>query len=149
MSLKAKIQEEMKAAMKAKDKGRLTALKSIKAKIQLAETAEGGSEGLTEEQELKLLTKEAKQRRDSAKVYQEAGRDDLAETELVELAVIEGFLPKQLTDEELEAAVKEIISQTGATSAKEMGKVMGAASKQLAGKADNKKVAALVRSLLS
>lgn len=148
MSLKAKIQEEMKLAMKAKNKARLTALKSIKAKIQLAETASGSTEELTEEQEMKLLMKEAKQRKDSADVYKEAGRDDLAEAELVELEVIEGFLPKQMSEEEIEQEVKKVIDQTGASSMKDMGKVMGMASKALAGKADNKIVSGIVKKLL-
>ncbi|MEH0156931.1 GatB/YqeY domain-containing protein [Limibacter armeniacum] len=149
MSLKARIQEEMKTAMKAKDKDTLTALKSIKAKIQLAETASGASEELTEAEEFQLLMKEAKQRKDSAQVYQDAGREELAEVELKELAVIEKFLPQQMSDEEISNAVSEIIAKTGATSIKDMGKVMGMASKELAGKADNKKVADFVKKLLN
>ena len=149
MSLKAKIQEEMKVAMKAKDKTTLTALKSIKAKIQLAETADGKQGELSEEEEVKLLTKEAKQRKDAAVIYQEAGREELAATELAELAVIERFLPKQLTEEELNAAIAEIVTSVGASSPKDMGKVMGVASKQLAGKADGKAVANAVKAALN
>ncbi len=135
--------------MKAKDQTSLRALRAIKAAILLAETSEGqnGAE-LTAEEELKLLTKQAKQRRDSYQQFTDNNREDLASIEAAELAVIEQYLPKQLSPEELEATVKEIIAKTGATSMKDMGKVMGMASKQLAGKADGKAISILVKQFL-
>lgn len=135
--------------MKAKDQASLRALRAIKAAILLAETSEGrnGAE-LTAEEELKLLTKQAKQRRDSYQQFADNNREDLASIEAAELTVIEQYLPKQLSPEELEATVKEIIAKTGATSMKDMGKVMGMASKQLAGKADGKAISILVKQLL-
>ncbi|AZQ62896.1 GatB/YqeY domain-containing protein [Flammeovirga pectinis] len=149
MSLKDKVQEAMKVAMKSKDKVTLGTLKQLKAKIQLAETAQGKGTVLTTEEELKLLTKEAKQRRDSADIYKESGRTDLLDIELGELAVIETYLPKQLSEEEVEAQVKELIAQVGATSPKDMGKVMGAAGKKFAGVADMKVVSAKVKQALT
>ncbi|MBD0400438.1 GatB/YqeY domain-containing protein [Flammeovirga sp. EKP202] len=148
MSLKAKVQEAMKTAMKNKDKATLGTLKQLKAKIQLAETAQGKDAVLTTEEELKLLMKEAKQRKESAETYQSSGREDLAEIELVELAVIESYLPKQMSDEEISAGVKELIAEVGATSPKDMGKVMGAAGKKFAGVADMKVVSAKVKEAL-
>ncbi|WP_109616565.1 GatB/YqeY domain-containing protein [Sediminitomix flava] len=148
MSLKAKVQEGMKTAMKAKQKDVLSALKQIKAEIQKLETAGGVVGEITEEQEMKLLVKMAKQRKDTATTYQESGREDLAAVELKELEVIEEFLPKQMSEEEVAAEIKAIIEETGASSMKDMGKVMGLASKKLAGKADNKKVSDLVKQLL-
>ncbi|WP_044205084.1 GatB/YqeY domain-containing protein [Flammeovirga sp. OC4] len=148
MSLKAKVQEAMKTAMKNKDKATLGTLKQLKAKIQLAETAQGKDAVLTTEEELKLLMKEAKQRKESAETYQSSGREDLAEVELVELAVIESYLPKQMSDEEISAGVKELIAEVGATSPKDMGKVMGAAGKKFAGVADMKVVSAKVKEAL-
>lgn len=149
MSLKQNVEAAMKIAMKAKEKEKLTALRSIKAMILLAETEKGQEGGLSEEAEMKLLAKAAKQRRESAQVYQENGREDLSEKEIQELAVIEEFLPKQLTDQELLASIQEIIAQVGATSPKDMGKVMGAATKKLAGKADSKKVSQIVKDILN
>ncbi|MBB6459840.1 GatB/YqeY domain-containing protein [Flammeovirga kamogawensis] len=149
MSLKDKVQEAMKVAMKSKDKVTLGTLKQLKAKIQLAETAQGKGTVLTTEEELKLLTKEAKQRRDSADIYKESGRTDLLDIELGELAVIEAYLPKQLSEDEVEAQVKELIAQVGATSPKDMGKVMGAAGKKFAGVADMKVVSAKVKQALT
>jgi len=149
MSLKVQVEADMKTAMKAKDKDTLTALRAIKSAILLAETEEGAKGELTEAQEIKILTKAVKQRKDSAETYQNGGRAELAEKELFELSVIEKFLPKQLSDEEVTAKVKEIIAKVGATSMKDMGKVMGLVSKELAGKADNKKVSAIVKSSLS
>ena len=150
MSLKEKVEAEMKNAMKAKDKQSLQALRGIKSMILLAETEKGKTEGgLSKEAELQLLGKAAKQRRESAEIYQKEGREDLATVELAELKVIEQFLPEQLSDEEISAAIQEIIKQTGASSMKDMGKVMGMAQKKFAGKADNKKVAGLVKALLS
>jgi len=149
MSLKDQIQDEMKAAMRAKDKVALQALRAIKSQILLAETAEGRADGpLSDAEEMKLLAKQAKQRRDSAAQYRDNGRADLAEVEEAELAVIEKFLPKSLSPEELEAEVKAIIAEVGATSKKDMGKVMGAATKKLAGRADGKAISSLVRELL-
>ncbi|KXX72115.1 GatB/YqeY domain-containing protein [Flammeovirga sp. SJP92] len=148
MSLKAKVQEAMKTAMKNKDKATLGTLKQLKAKIQLAETAQGKEYVLTTEEELKLLMKEAKQRKESAETYQSSGREDLAEIELAELAVIETYLPKQMSDEEIVAGVKELIAEVGASSPKDMGKVMGAAGKKFAGVADMKVVSAKVKEAL-
>lgn len=149
MALKQKVEGEIKSAMIAKDKVRLTALRAIKSMILLEETKGGFSGELNEEDEMKLLTKAAKQRRDSADIYQQQNRPDLLEVELAELAVIQEFLPKALTDDELTLAIQEIINVTGAVSAKEMGKVIGAANKQLAGKADGKAIADKVKSLLN
>ncbi|WP_111669258.1 GatB/YqeY domain-containing protein [Algoriphagus litoralis] len=149
MALKQKIEGEIKSAMIAKDKVRLTALRAIKSMILLEETKGGFSGELSEDEEMKLLTKAAKQRKDSADIYQQQNRPDLLEVELAELAVIQEFLPKALTDEELTLAIQEIINVTGATSAKEMGKVIGAANKQLAGKAEGKAIADKVKSLLN
>ncbi|MFN5331142.1 MAG: GatB/YqeY domain-containing protein [Bacteroidota bacterium] len=149
MALKQKIDAEIKSAMIAKDKARLTALRAIKSLILLEETKEGFSGELSSEEELKLLTKAAKQRKDSADIYEKQGRKDLLEVELAELAVIQEFLPKAFSAEELEAAVKEIISRCGATGPKDMGKVMGIASKELAGKADGKAIADQVKHLLA
>ena len=149
MSLKTKIEGEIKQAMLAKNKERLTALRSIKSMILLAETEKGAKLELTEDAEIALLTKAAKQRKDSLAIYETQNRADLAAVEKLELEVIEEFLPKQLSEAEITAIIKEIIGSTGATSVKEMGKVMGAASKALAGKADNKLVADIIKSLLS
>lgn len=149
MSLKTKIEAEIKQAMLNKQKERLTPLRAIKSLILLAETEKGGGEGLSEETEVKLLTKAAKQRKDSLEIYKEQGREDLAEKEQSELTVIEEFLPKQLSDEELESALKAIISEVGAEGPKDMGKVMGAATKKLAGTADGKAISAKVKELLN
>lgn len=149
MALKQKIDAEIKSAMIAKDKARLTALRAIKSLILLEETKEGFSGELSSEEELKLLTKAAKQRKDSADIYEKQGRKDLLDVELAELAVIQEFLPKAFSAEELEAAVKEIISRCGAAGPKDMGKVMGIASKELAGKADGKAIADQVKHLLA
>jgi len=148
MSLKQSIESEIKKAMLAKDKDRLRALRSIKSLIMLEET-KGGEKGMTEEEELKLLTKAAKQRKDSLEIYQQQNREDLAATEQSELEIINEFLPKQLSEEELEAVLKEIISQVGAEGPKDMGKVMGAATKKLAGKADGKLISQKVKQLLA
>jgi len=149
MSLKNKIDQDIKAAMKAKDQAALRALRSIKSAILLAETAEGHSGPLTETEELKLLTRQAKQRKDSIEQFTQNGRDDLAQKEAEELEIISRYLPKQMTPEELEAALRPIIEQTGATSMRDMGKVMGIATKQLAGKADGKTISQVVRKLLA
>ncbi|MFY8005469.1 MAG: GatB/YqeY domain-containing protein, partial [Chitinophagaceae bacterium] len=138
-----------KDAMKAKDEALLRGLRAIKAEIIKAKTEPGANGQITEEQEQKLLQKLVKQRKDSLEIYQQQNRADLAQKETEEIAVIEQFLPKQLTQEELDAAVASIIAETGASSAADMGKVMGVASKQLAGKADGKAIAAAVKALLS
>lgn len=149
MSLKAQIEADIKSAMLAKDKDRLRALRSIKSLILLAETDKGAKGELSEDDELKLLTKAAKQRRESAEVYKNQNRTDLEEVELGELSVIESYLPKQLTEEEILEKLKEIISETGAQGPQDMGKVMGVATKSLAGQADGKVISVLVKSLLN
>jgi uncharacterized protein len=149
MALKQRIETEIKSAMIAKDKVRLTALRAIKSLILLEETREGYSGTLSEEDELKLLTKAAKQRKDSAEIYEKQNRADLLEVELAELAVIQEFLPKALSESELIQAIQTIIDTCGASGPKDMGKVMGLASKELAGKADGKVIAEQVKALLS
>lgn len=149
MSLKATIESEIKQAMLNKDKDRLRALRAIKSQILLAETEKGGGGDLSEEVEIKLLTKAAKQRRDSIQVFEEQGRDDLAATEKSELEVIEGYLPKQLSEEEVESEVKKVIEEVGASGPQDMGKVMGMATRKLAGKADGKVISTLAKKLLS
>lgn len=143
------ISADIMTAMKAKEKVRVQALRNIKKYFIEAKTAPGSNGELTDEAALKILAKLAKQGRDTAQLYTEQGRPDLAESELAEVAVIETYLPKPLTEEELTAVLKEIIAQVGATSAKEMGKVMGVASKQLAGKADGRAISAKVKELLA
>ena len=149
MSLQTKVMEALKEAMKAKDTVALESLRAIKSAILLARTEAGASEELSEADELKLLQKLVKQRKDSAAIYTQQGRNDLAEPELAQMAVIEKFLPAQLSEAEVEEALKGIIAQVGATSPKDMGKVMGAATKQLAGKADGKLISDIVKKLLS
>jgi uncharacterized protein YqeY len=149
MSLEQNIMTELKAAMIAKNEGALRSLRAIKAAILLAKTSEGSKGDLTEDDETKLLQKLVKQRRDSLEIFLQQNRPDLAEKEKEELDVIEKFLPKQLSPEELKAEVEAIIASTGASSPADMGKVMGAATKQLAGKADGKAISALVKELLA
>ncbi|MCG2617580.1 GatB/YqeY domain-containing protein [Terrimonas sp. NA20] len=149
MSLEQKIMTELKAAMIAKNEGALRSLRAIKAAILLAKTSEGSKGDLTEDDETKLLQKLVKQRRDSLDIFLQQNRPDLAEKEKEELEVIEKFLPKQLSPEELKAEVAAIIASTGASSPADMGKVMGVATKQLAGKADGKAISALVKELLA
>jgi len=150
MSLKSTIDQDIKEAMKAKDQVSLRALRAIKSQIMLAETAEGRKdEALTEEEEMKLLAKQAKQRRDSWQQFKDNGREDLASKEKEELEVIEKYLPKALSPEEIEAEVKKIIEQTGASTMKDMGRVMGMASKAMAGKADGKAISQIVKQILS
>ena len=149
MSLQTKVMEALKEAMKAKDTVALESLRAIKSAILLARTEAGASEELSEADELKLLQKLVKQRKDSAALYTQQGRNDLAEPELAQMAVIEKFLPAQLSEAEVEEALKGIIAQVGATTPKDMGKVMGAATKQLAGKADGKLISEIVKKLLS
>ena len=149
MSVQTKVMEALKEAMKAKDTVALESLRAIKSAILLARTEAGASEELSEADELKLLQKLVKQRKDSAALYTQQGRNDLAEPELAQMAVIEKFLPAQLSEAEVEEALKGIIAQVGATSPKDMGKVMGVATKQLAGKADGKLISDIVKKLLS
>lgn len=149
MSLKSTIEGEIKQSMLNKDKDRLRALRSIKSLILLAETEKGGTGELSEDAEMKILTKAAKQRRDSIEVFEQQGRDDLSATEKSELEVIESFLPSQLSEEEVEAEVKKVMEQVGASGPQDMGKVMGAATKKLAGQADGKLISAIARKLLS
>lgn len=149
MALFEQISEDIKKAMLAKDKVSLEALRGIKKEMLEAKTAKGASGDLTDEAAVKILQKMVKQRRDSAEIYKQQNRPELAENELAEMAVIERYLPKQMTEEELTAALKVIIAEVGATSAKEMGKVMGVASKKLAGKADGRLISEKVKSLLN
>ena len=148
MSLKLTIENGIKDAMRAKDADRLRALRAIKSMILLEETSGSSADGLSADSEMKILMKAAKQRRDSLEVYLAQNRPDLAEKEQVELAIIEEFLPKQLSDAELTVKITEIIASVGATSPADMGKVMGAASKQLAGLADGKAISVKVSELL-
>ena len=143
------VSKDIVAAMKAKDKVRLEALRNIKKVFIEAKTAPGANDTLDDAAALKILQKLAKQGHDSADLYTQQNRPDLAEAEMAQVKVIESYLPKALSAEEIEAAVKEIIAQTGATSIKEMGKVMGLASKQLAGKADGKAISDVVKKLLA
>lgn len=144
-----KISADIKSAMLAKDKVRLEALRGVKKEFLEAKTAKGSDGTLSDDTAMKILAKMVKQRKESAAIYAEQGRQDLADNELAEAAVIEEYLPKQLSEEELTAELKAIIAQVGATSAKEMGKVMGVASKALAGRADGRVISAKVKELLA
>ena len=149
MNLEQKIMAELKTAMLSKDEKAVRSLRAIKAAIILAKTSEGAGGEIKEEDEIKLLQKLVKQRKDSLEIFQQQNRSDLAQKEKEEIEVIEKFLPKQLSPEELKEAVAKIIAETGASSAADLGKVMGAATKQLAGKADGKTISALVKELLA
>src|ERR1700751_896255 len=149
MSLEQKIMADLKIAMLAKDEKALRGLRAIKAAILLAKTSEGAGGELNEDDEIKLLQKLVKQRKDSLEIYQQQNRSDLAKKEQEEIEVIEKFLPKQLSAEELQLKKKKIIAETGVTSPSDMGKVMGAASKKLSGKADGKTISAVVKELLN
>jgi uncharacterized protein len=149
MLLETKIMEQLKTAMKEKNEKALRSLRAIKAAIIIAKTAPGSSGELTGEDETKMLQKLVKQRKDSLEIFEKQGREDLAVKEREEIEIIEQFLPKPLTEEELKTAVQKIIAETGAASAADMGKVMGVASKQLAGLADGKTISAMVKTLLS
>jgi uncharacterized protein YqeY len=149
MSLELNVNAAIKAAMLAKNEAELRALRAIKAAVLLAKTAEGGGAELTGDDEIKLLQKLAKQRKDSLEIFRQQNREDLAVKEEEELAVIEKYLPKQMDEAELRAAITEIIAATGASSPADMGKVMGVATKQLAGKADGKAISGLVKELLA
>ncbi len=150
MGLKERISDDIKSAMKAQDKIRLETVRNIKKVILEKESAlrPSGQESLTEEQEVEIVVQLAKQRRDSIAQYQQAKRTDLANQEAQELTILEEYLPKQLSDDEISQVIDDIISQAGATSAKDMGKVMGAAMQQLKGKADGKKVQEMVKAKL-
>ena len=148
MSLTTQIMDAMKTAMKAKDQVSLQALRSVKSAILLAQTESGAKEELTEDAEIKLLQKLVKQRKDSAALYSEQGREDLSEPELAEAAVIEKFLPAQLSEQEVEKLVEEAIAQTGASSMGDMGKVMGIVSGKVAGRADGKTISTIVKNKL-
>ncbi|PIB37255.1 glutamyl-tRNA amidotransferase [Reichenbachiella sp. 5M10] len=149
MSLKDQINADIKAAMLAKEKEKLTALRAIKSMILLAETEKGAQEEINEDAEMKLLMKAAKQRKDSIDLFREQGRDDLADKEQGELDVISQYLPQQLSEDELKIELQKVIEQVGAAGPQDMGKVMGAASKALAGRADGKTISTVVKSLLS
>lgn len=149
MSLEQTINADIKTAMLAKDANALTSLRAVKAAILLAKTAEGAKDTLSEDEEIKLVQKLVKQRKDSLDIFEKQNRPDLAEKEKAEIAVIEKYLPAQLSPEELKAALQQIIAETGASSPADMGKVMGVASKAFAGKADGKTISALVKELLA
>lgn len=149
MNLFDTISGDIKAAMLARDKVRLETLRGVKKEFLEAKTAKGGDGELSDDAAMKILVKMHKQRKESAAIFSQQNRQDLAENELAEAAIIEEYLPKQMTEEELTAALKEIIAQTGASSAKDMGKVMGVATKQLAGKAEGKAISTKVKELLA
>ncbi|MTI31314.1 GatB/YqeY domain-containing protein [Xanthovirga aplysinae] len=149
MTLKQQIDSDIKKAMLAKKKEDLRALRAIKAKILLAQTEKGSGEEVSDEAEMKILMKEAKQRKESADLFQQQGREDLAAKELTELEVISRYLPKQLSEEEVQIELQKIIESVGANGPQDMGKVMGQATKVLAGKADGKLVASKVKELLT
>ena len=149
MSLEQKIMGELKTAMLAKDEKALRSLRAIKAAILLAKTSEGAGGELKEDDEIKLLQKLVKQRKDSLEIYEQQKRTDLAQKEKEEIEVIEKFLPKQLSPEELKGVISKIIADVGASSPADMGKVMGMATKQLAGKADGKTISSVVKELLA
>lgn len=149
MGLEQKVMAEMKDAMKSKNEAALRGLRAIKAAIIIAKTSEGAGGELKEEDETKLLQKLVKQRRDSLEIFEKQNREDLAQKEQEEISIIERFLPKQMTAEELRTQLSEIISQLGASSPADMGKVMAVATKQFAGKADGKVISAAVKELLS
>ena len=149
MSLQEKVMTEMKTAMKAKDTVALESLRAIKSAILLAKTEKGGGNDLSEEDEVKLVQKLVKQRKDSAAIFKEQGREDLAAPELEQVAVIEKFLPEQLTEEEIEKVVVLTIEEIGASGMQDMGKVMGMVTKVLAGQADGKTISSIVKAKLS
>ncbi|MCA0382568.1 MAG: GatB/YqeY domain-containing protein [Bacteroidetes bacterium] len=149
MSLETQIMEQLKEAMKAKNEAKLRSLRAIKAAIILAKTSEGANGEISADDEMKLLQKLVKQRKDSLDIYTQQGRADLAVKEQEEIDVINLFLPKQMTEEELKTAIAAILAETGASSPADMGKVMGVATKQLAGKADGKAISAMVKAQLS
>jgi uncharacterized protein YqeY len=149
MSLTTQINEDLKNAMRSKDEAALRALRAIKAAILLARTEKSGNEELTTDHEIKILQKLVKQRKESIEIYQKQDRHDLSEAEIQEIATIEKYLPSQLSDDAIRALVKEAISESGAKSAQEIGKVMPIAIKKVAGQADNKKVSEIIREELT
>ena len=149
MSLQNQVMEEIKAAMKAKDTVALESLRAIKSALLLAQTEKGAGSEMSDAEEIKLIQKLVKQRKESAAIFKEQGREDLAEPELAQVAVIEKFLPAQLSEDEIEKVVVQIIASTGASSMKDMGKVMGMVSKELAGQADGKTISGIVRAKLT
>lgn len=149
MSLQNQVMDAMKIAMKAKDTQALEALRAVKSALLLAQTETGSKEEISEAEELKILQKQVKQRKDSAVIYVEQGRTDLAEPELIQAEVIAQFLPKQLSEQEVAAVVDAVIAETGAASMKDMGKVMGIVNGKLAGKADGKTISSVVKERLS
>ena len=149
MSLEQQIQEDIKAAMKARDTVAMNATRAIKGEILLFKTSEGGSREVTDGDILKMIQKLVKQRKEAAEQFVAGGRQELADNELAEAAVLEKYLPRQLSEEEVRSRVKEIIDQVGATSVKDMGKVMGAANKALAGLSDGRTISGIVKELLS
>jgi len=149
MNLFDQISEDIRLAMLARDKGRLEALRNIKKVLLEAKTAKSGAEELSDDAAVKAIAKLAKQGRDSAEIYKQQNRIDLYDPEMAQVKILESYLPKQMGDEELTAAITAIIAQTGATSIKEIGKVMGIASKELAGKVDGRLISDKVKSLLS
>jgi uncharacterized protein YqeY len=149
MTLEERINNDLKTAMLAKDQQAVRGLRAIKAAVLLAKTEKGAADSLSEDKEIQLLQKLVKQRKESIEIFEQQGRSDLALTEKEEVAVIEKYLPEMMSEAEVKAAIQKIIADTGASSVKEMGKVMGIASKAFAGKADNKLVADLVKTLLS
>lgn len=149
MSLETQINEDIKKAMLAKDSARLNALRAIKSAILLAKTEKGGSEALSTEAEIQLLQRLVKQRRDSYEIYVQQNRQDLAADEKIQIDVISEYLPAQLSDEELEQKLKEIIAQVGASSLQDMGKVMGIARKAFSGQAEGKRISEIVKKLLA
>ncbi|MCD4788787.1 MAG: GatB/YqeY domain-containing protein [Bacteroidales bacterium] len=149
MSLEKSINNDIKAAMLSKDKRTLEALRAVKAAILLAKTDKGASGNIAEDVEIRILQKLVKQRKESAELYKSQGRDDLTAEELFQVSVIEKYLPEQMSEEEIKKVVDEIISETGASSMKDMGRVMGMTTKKLAGKADNKLIASIVKELLN
>jgi uncharacterized protein YqeY len=149
MSLKQQIDNDIKQAMLAKNKEELEALRGIKSQILLAETEKGGSGDISQDVEMKLLTKAAKQRKEAADIFQKEGREDLAKRELFQLEIINRYLPKQLSEAEVTEELRKIIATVGAKGPQDMGKVMGTATKQLAGKADGKMISDIVKKLLA
>ncbi len=149
MGLFEKINKDIISAMKAKESEKLTALRAVKSELLLLKTAAGGKAEISEKEEVKVLQKMVKQRKDSAEIYKSQGRDDLYKKEMKEAEYIQAYLPEQMSDAELTNAVKEIIAKVGASSMKDMGKVMGIASKELAGKAEGRLIADKVKELLS
>jgi len=149
MSLEQTINSDIKAAMLAKEKKKLEALRAVKAAILLAKTNKGSEGDVAEDEEIKILQKLVKQRKDSAELYKSQNRDDLAEDETFQLSAIEKYLPEQMSEDDIRKAVQEIITETSASSMKDMGRVMGMSTKKLVGKADNKLISIIVKELLS